>query len=72
MEPILNPSKCGHSHPHHNHSQSGSSSPSTSDIDHGKDSGNGADCVCYYCTLFGKNQDLMNSRSTLLQQVALR
>lgn len=59
-----NTSKCGHSHPHHNHSQSGSSSPSTSDIDHGKDSGNGADCVCYYCTLFGKNQDLMNSRST--------
>lgn len=56
-----NTSKCGHSH---HHTQSGSSSPSTSDIDHGKDSGNGADCVCYYCTLFGKNQDLMNSRST--------
>lgn len=60
----INTSKCGHGHSHHNHSQSGSSSPSTSEIDHGKDSGNGADCVCYYCTLFGKNQDLMNSRST--------
>lgn len=59
-----NPTNCAHSHQHHNHSQSGSSSPSTSDIDHGKDSGNGADCVCYYCTLFGKNQDLMNARST--------
>ena len=32
-------------------------SPSTPE----KDS---ADCVCYYCTLFGKNQDLMNTRST--------
>lgn len=53
-------SKCGHSH-----TQSSSSSPTTSDADHGKDSGNGADCVCYYCTLFGKNQDLVaNSRST--------
>lgn len=55
-----NVSKCGHNH----NSQSGSSSPSTSEADHGKENGNGADCVCYYCTLFGKNQDLMNSRST--------
>lgn len=46
-----------------NLSCSSSSSPSTSD-DHSKESGNSTDCVCYYCTLFGKNQDLMNSRST--------
>lgn len=57
-------SKCGHGHAGHNHSQSGSTSPSMSEMDHGKDSGNGNDCVCYYCTLFGKNQDLMSSRST--------
>lgn len=62
-----NNNKCSHGHNHshlghnhtHNHSQSGSSSPSISE-DHGKD-----DCVCYYCTLFGKNQDLAaNPRST--------
>lgn len=41
-----------------------STSPSTSELDHSKDTGNSSDCVCYYCTLFGKNQDLMNSRST--------
>lgn len=57
-------SKCGHGHAAHNHSQSGSTSPSMSEMDHGKDSGSGNDCVCYYCTLFGKNQDLMSSRST--------
>lgn len=62
VPPESNPSRCGH---HHNHSQLPASSPSTSvDADHAKDAGNGADCVCYYCTLFGKNQDLMNSRST--------
>ncbi|CRL08061.1 CLUMA_CG020978, isoform A [Clunio marinus] len=49
----------------HGHSQPDSSSPSLNfDLDHGKDSGNGADCVCYYCTLFGKNQEFINSRST--------
>lgn len=35
----------------------GHGSPSTPEKDT-------ADCVCYYCTLFGKNQDLMNTRST--------
>lgn len=51
--------KCGHNH----HSHSGSSSPSTSEAEVGRDSGNGSECVCYYCTLFGKNQDL-NPRQT--------
>lgn len=59
-----NVTKCEHTHSHHSHSQSGSLSPSISEIDHGKDSGSGADCVCYYCTLFGKNQDLISNRST--------
>lgn len=50
--------KCNHGHSHgHSHNHSGSSSPIE---EHGKD-----DCVCYYCTLFGKNQDLVtNPRST--------
>ncbi|KAL7017085.1 hypothetical protein ACKWTF_010242 [Chironomus riparius] len=52
------PTKCNHGHSHgHSHNHSGSSSPVE---EHGKD-----DCVCYYCTLFGKNQDLVtNPRST--------
>ena len=54
--------KCGAGH--RNPSASPSSSTSASDMDYMKDSGNPSDCVCYYCTLFGKNQDLMNSRST--------
>lgn len=53
--------KCNHGHSHnhnHSHSHSGSSSPVSEE--HGKD-----DCVCYYCTLFGKNQDVVtNPRST--------
>lgn len=58
-------SKCSHGngrgHSHcHSHSESRSPSPSPCTDDHGKD-----DCVCYYCTLFGKNQDLVtNPRST--------
>jgi hypothetical protein len=57
--------KCNHSHGDshghsHCHSQSHSRSSSPSMDEHGKD-----DCVCYYCTLFGKNQDLItNPRST--------
>lgn len=53
--------KCSHGRGHsHCHSHSESRSPSPCTDDHGKD-----DCVCYYCTLFGKNQDLVtNPRST--------
>ena len=57
------PSKCGHSHP-----PPTSSTSSSVDHDHEHPSGGGsggADCVCYYCTLFGKNQDVpLNTRTT--------
>lgn len=54
-------SKCNHGGHSHSHSHSHSRSSSPIPDDHGgKD-----DCICYYCTLFGKNQDLVtNPRST--------
>ncbi|CAO1442735.1 unnamed protein product [Diamesa serratosioi] len=60
------PSKCGHSHPT---APTSSSASSSGDHDHehpsGGGSSGGADCVCYYCTLFGKNQDVpLNTRTT--------